>query len=209
MIDQNIEHLIGVLQSFPWWVVLLVTFANSYIENILPLAPSDVILVFIGTLVGVGAIDFPSAVVASTLGSSTGFLTMFLIGRSLDRRVVESGRYRFIPVKSIHTVEAWFRRYGYAVVVVNRFLSGTRAVIAVLAGMSDLETVRCTIASTISGLVWNCLILYAGMSLGSNWRSVESIMTTYSRVIGVLTLAFAAMLFLRWLLRRHKKVAKE
>ncbi len=197
------EQLIHALQTFPWWVVILIIFANSYIENVLPMAPSDVILVFIGTMVSVGTISFPAALVASTLGSTLGFLTMFLVGRSLDRRVVESGKYSFVPVQSIHKVESWFRKYGYAVIVINRFLSGTRAVISVLAGMSNLRTLKSTTACTISALVWNAVILYAGMSLGSNWRSVESIMSTYSQVIGGLTAVVVLVILVRWFLRRR------
>ncbi|MFN4769626.1 MAG: DedA family protein [Candidatus Kapaibacterium sp.] len=197
MPDLSVEHIIALLQSFPWWGVLLLTFANSYIENILPISPSDVILVFIGTLVGVGIVDFPSTLLWSTAGSSLGFLTMFRVGRSLDRRVVESGKYRFVPVATLRTVESWFIRYGYAVIVINRFLSGTRAVISVLAGMSNLQTLRSTVACTLSALVWNALILYAGMSLGKNWRVVETYMIGYSRAIGVLTALILVALALR------------
>lgn len=203
MIDQFIEQVIQSIHTFPWWGLLLVTFFNSYVENVIPLAPSDVVLVFLGTLVGVGIIDFPSALMWSTLGSSLGFLTMFLVGRSLDRRVVESGRYSFIPVTSIHKVESWFKRYGYRVIVINRFLSGTRAVISVLAGMSNLAITQSMLACTISALVWNALILYAGISLGSNWRSVESIMNTYSRVIGGITVIVIIFLCIRWLVQRR------
>lgn len=197
MPDLSVEHIIALLQSFPWWGVLLLTFANSYIENILPISPSDVILVFIGTLVGVGIVDFPSTLFWSTVGSSLGFLTMFRVGRSLDRRVVESGKYRFVPVATLRTVESWFTRYGYAVIVINRFLSGTRAVISVLAGMSNLRTLRSTVACTVSALIWNALILYAGMSLGKNWRMVETYMLNYSRAIGILTAVILIALAVR------------
>ena len=205
MIDQSIEHFISMVQSFPWWGVLLLTFANSYIENILPVAPSDVLLVFLGTMVGVGVIDFPSALVASTLGSSTGFVTMFLLGRSLDRRVVESGKYSFIPIQTIHKVEHWFRRYGYAVIVINRFLSGTRAAISVLAGMSELDFTGSTIACSISALVWNALLLYAGMSVGKNWRSVEGYLSSYARVITIVTLLVAVVAIGYVLLKKSRK----
>jgi membrane protein DedA with SNARE-associated domain len=208
MPDLSVEHVIALLQSFPWWGVLLLTFANSYIENILPISPSDVILVFIGTLVGVGIVDFPSTLLWSTAGSSLGFLTMFRVGRSLDRRVVESGKYRFVPVATLRTVESWFTRYGYAVIVINRFLSGTRAVISVLAGMSNLQTLRSTVACTLSALIWNALILYAGMSLGKNWRVVETYMINYSRAIGVLTAVILVALALRKIIVKRSGSSK-
>jgi membrane protein DedA with SNARE-associated domain len=197
MTERIITDLIGFVQTLPWWGVLLITFLNAYVENIFPPSPSDVILVFIGTMVGVGIIDFPSTTIAATLGSTLGFMTMFQIGRRVDRRVVESGKYRFIPVDTVHKVEAWFRRWGYFVIVVNRFLSGTRAVVAFLAGMSKMHYQKSTMLSCVSALVWNSLILFAGMQLGKNWHDIEPIFETYSTAVITMLCLLTALYFLR------------
>ncbi len=204
MPEHFIDTLIQTLQGLPFWGIVLFSFLNAYVENIFPPAPSDVLLVFIGSMVGVGLIDFPSALISSTAGSVLGFITMFRIGRRVDRSVVLSGRYRFIPVDAIHTVESWFKRWGMYVIIVNRFLAGTRAVVAFLAGMSEMPFGLTTITSAISALVWNFIILLAGMQLGKNWREIEHYLTQYSTVVGILILIACAIGLVRWYLRSKK-----
>ncbi len=193
MSEHDLEVVIAWMQQLPYWALTAFCFANAYVENIFPPSPSDVFLVFIGTLVGVGVIDFPTALVSSTAGSILGFDTMFLIGRRVDRSVVESGRCRFIPVNAVHKVEQWFRRWGYAVIVVNRFLSGTRAVIAFLAGMSAMRLSPSLLYCGISALFWNGLILFAGQQLGKNWRLLDQYLRTYSTIVTLLLIGLVLM----------------
>ncbi len=204
MTEQLIEQLIGVLQTLPWWGVLLFTFGISFVENIFPPSPSDVILVFIGSMIGLGIVDFPTTLVSATLGSIVGFATMFRLGRRVDRTVVESGRYRFVPQGAIHKVEAWFNRWGYWVIVVNRFLSGTRAVIAFLAGMSSMSLQKSVIYAGLSAALWNALILIAGMQLGKNWRQLDHYLTQYSTAVLVLLASVVVFFLVRKALSRSK-----
>ncbi len=205
MTEQIVEQTIAFLQTLPWWGVLLFTFANAYIENIFPPSPSDVLLVFIGTMVGMGIVDFGSTLAVTTLGSILGFMTMFQFGRRVDRKVVDSGRYRFIPVDAIRKVEQWFQRWGYLVIVVNRFLSGTRAVVAFLAGMSEMQFVPSTVYSAISACIWNALIIYAGMQLGKNWRDLDHYLTQYSTVVLSILILLVALFFVRkWISASRK-----
>jgi membrane protein DedA with SNARE-associated domain len=51
----------------------------------------------------------------ATIGSITGFMLMFYIGSTVDKKVIQAGRFRYIPVNTIEKVEMWFRKYGYFV----------------------------------------------------------------------------------------------
>ncbi len=53
-----LDQLIVTLSSLPEWGIVLAAFAITYVENLLPPSPSDVLLVFIGTLVGIGTTSF-------------------------------------------------------------------------------------------------------------------------------------------------------
>jgi hypothetical protein len=71
-------------------------FMIAYIENIFPPAPSDMLLVFGGTMIGFGTVEFPHALVAATLGSTTGFMSAYLLGRYFEGHIVE-GRVGALP----------------------------------------------------------------------------------------------------------------
>jgi membrane protein DedA with SNARE-associated domain len=193
-----LEAFIHTLETLSPTLIYCCLFAIAYIENVFPPSPSDVIVVFGGYLVGLGTIDFTLALVLTTIGSITGFMTMYKVGDWFGEAIIEKKRFTFLPLESIHKVEEWFRKYGYWIIVANRFMSGTRAVVSFFAGLSKLRLVRTTVLCGISALVWNWLMLYAGALLGKNWNSIALYLSTYSQIItGVIIFAFVV-----WGIRR-------
>jgi membrane protein DedA with SNARE-associated domain len=160
--------------------------SNCLFENVFPPSPSDVILVAAGSLAGIGRVDFTLLLVLSTIGSTAGFLTMYKVGDWFGVRILETGKFKYIPIENVHKVEAWFKKYGYWVVIANRFMAGTRAVVSFFTGMSELSLWRTTILSLLSSLLWNYLLLFAGKELGKNWREISFYLETYGKVVTVI-----------------------
>lgn len=200
-----VEHVIEIIAALPPWGIMLAAFAITYLENVLPPSPSDLLLVFIGTLVGIGPASFGATVVFATLGSIAGFYTMFIVGRTFGDRLMQSRIGRFFPLEALTRAEQWFQRWGYYIIVINRFLSGTRSVISLFAGMSHLEPMRTTILCGISALVWNALLLYTGMALGQNWRIVEEYFRTYGLGITLTLAVIIKIVILRFALRWYRE----
>ena len=200
----EIESLLASLSTLnPLWIYG-VLFAIAYIENIFPPSPSDLLIVFGGSLVGIGKLSFLPALVSATAGSTLGFVTMYIIGDWFGLAIIEKKRIGFLPLDAIHKVEAWFRRYGYWIIVANRFMSGTRAVISFFAGMSELRFGKTTVLCFLSALVWNAILIYGGTLLGANWRNIGDYLSAYSRVITLLIGLIAAAWFVIWLYRKKK-----
>jgi len=202
-----LEEGIRWLQSAPPWGVLLLMFLIAYIENIFPPAPSDMLLVFAGTMIGFGTIDFTSALIAATLGSTVGFVSAYLLGRYFERHIIEGRVGRYLPTGSIQQVEGLFRRFGYGVIVANRFLAGTRAIVSFFAGMSRMSLPRTTVLSAVSAGAWNTLLLLLGEVFASNWQRVASYLQVYSAIVtGIVVLALAVWLW-QYLRRRRQTAA--
>jgi membrane protein DedA with SNARE-associated domain len=198
-----IEQLITWLQQLPPYSVLGLIFFIAYIENVFPPAPSDVLLVFSGTLIGVGTIDYVPALIIATLGSTLGFMTAYLLGRYFEQHVVSGKFGRFLPVGTIHQVERLFQRYGYGVIVANRFLAGTRAIVSIFAGMSKMNLAFTTLLCALSAMVWNGILLYLGMVFANKWRSAAEYVGLYSTVMSI-ALGGAIIIFLFLYLRRRR-----
>ncbi|MEP7220126.1 MAG: DedA family protein, partial [Bacteroidota bacterium] len=184
--------------------IYLALWGATYVENIFPPSPSDAIMLFIATLIGVGTIGFLPAIGVATAGSVMGFLTAFMIGRRYGRRLVETRKLPFVNEGSLTKVDRWFEKYGYWVIVGNRFLAGTRGVISFFAGMSQLDFRTTTILCTASALVWNGLIIWFGSVLGRNWRLGERIIMQYGMVVTIVLATVAVIFIIRALLRRRK-----
>jgi len=200
---EQIESLLLWFQQLPPIGVLAAIFLVSYIENLFPPSPSDVLLVFAGTLIGVGTIGFLPALLAATLGGTLGFMTAYAAGRYFERRILTGRLARYLPVNSIHQVERLFQRYGYGVIVANRFLAGTRAVVSFFAGMSQMNLMLTTALSAVSAAVWNALLLYFGMSFANNWRQVVHYLALYSKFATIGVLLVLGILLWRYV--RHRR----
>ena len=124
--EQFVNYLVALN---PLWIYCIAG-AIAYIENVFPPSPSDIILVSAGSLVGLGRVDFALLLVLSTIGSTAGFLTMYKVGDWFGLRILEAGKFKYIPIEKVHKVETWFKTYGYWIVIANRFLAGTRAVVS-------------------------------------------------------------------------------
>jgi membrane protein DedA with SNARE-associated domain len=178
-------------------------FFFAFLENLFPPSPSDLVVAFGGSLVGLGKLSLFTAIFFSTLGSTAGFVVMYYVGFFLGKELVDAGRIKFLPLEKIKTVEDWFRKYGYGVVVANRFLSGTRAVISFFVGLSELSIAITLPLCALSALLWNSILIIGGSVLGHNWKQLERYLDIYGAVLGVILLLVILALIARYIWRRR------
>jgi membrane protein DedA with SNARE-associated domain len=198
------ENILSEISGFtPLWIYLTIFFF-AYIENIFPPSPSDLVVLIGGSLVATGAVNFALLFLFATLGSLTGFLTAFMIGWQFDKKLIHSGKLKFINIQSVEKVENSFRKYGYFLIIANRFLPGTRAVISFFAGMSKLDIKKTTSLCLISAAFWNGLLIYLGLTFGQNVEVVDKYITSYSNIV----IAATALILLFFIIRYFIKIFK-
>lgn len=201
MIEEFLAH---ISELTPFWIYVSL-FAFAYIENVFPPSPSDLVVVIGGSLVGTGTLSFIPTLIITTIGSVLGFMTLFFIGWMLDKKVIKSGKLKFISVEAVLKVETWFKKYGYWVIAINRFLPGTRSVVSFFAGMSRLDIKKTVILSTLSAFIWNFLIIYLGMLFGENVEVVDRYLETYSNIVIAVTAIVVIFFVVRYFFLRKKK----
>jgi membrane protein DedA with SNARE-associated domain len=200
-----LEQFLDSLISFnPLWIYF-VACAVSYFENIFPPFPSDIVLVAAGYLCAVGRVELTIVLIVSTLGGTAGFVTMYKIGNWFGLRILETQKLKFIRMDHIHRVEAWFSKFGYTVVVMNRFLAGTRAVISFFTGMSNLPFWKTTFLAFISSLIWNAILLYAGNAVGTNWRRISQYLTMYGHIVLIISVCVILFFIGRNIFQKRKQ----
>jgi membrane protein DedA with SNARE-associated domain len=202
----QIEDIIKYLSEVNPIIVYLAIFGIAYIENIFPPSPSDIIVIFGGSMVAVGKANFLFTLLAASSGSMLGFVTMYLIGKWFGKKFIDSGKLKFISAANIEKVEIWFRKYGYGIIIANRFLAGTRAVVSFFAGISNINLKVTTILSFVSALFWNIILIYSGYQMGKNWQSIISQLQTYWLIISVIIAVAALIWLLRYLLIKKKRL---
>lgn len=198
------ESILTQISDFtPIWIYLTIFFF-AYIENLFPPSPSDIVVVIGGSLVGTGTISFIPLFISATLGSLTGFLTAFIIGWQFDKKLVHSGKIKFINIQSVDKVETAFRKWGYYLIVANRFLPGTRAVISFFAGMSRLNVNKTSLLSLVSAAIWNTFLIYLGITFGNNVDVIDRYLNTYSNIVLIITGVVILFFVVKLLITKRK-----
>ena len=198
------EDILNNISSFtPFWIYVTL-FLFAFVENVFPPSPSDLVVVLGGSLVSTGVISFIPALLLTTIGSVVGFMILFYFGSTVDRKVVHSGKYKYIPVNAIEKVELWFKKYGYYVIIANRFLPGTRSVISFFAGMSMMDAKKTNVLAAISAFVWNAIIIYLGYIFGNNVSVVDKYLSTYSNIAIAITVVVVIIFVMKFYLSRKK-----
>jgi len=200
-----LEDILHSLADFsPLWIYISLFFF-SFIENIFPPSPSDVVIVVAGTLVSTGVISFIPTLLVTTIGSVSGFMTLFFIGTQVDKKIIEKGRFKFLSTEALEKAEKWFSKYGYWIILGNRFLSGTRAVISFFAGLSELNFKKTFLLAFSSSFVWNLLIISLGVMFGNNVALVDKHLKTYSNIVLGITIIAIVILILKYFVQKRRK----
>ena len=202
---ESIEQFAAWLGALPPLGIYLVLFAISVGENLVPPIPGDVAVVIAGSLVGFGTIALVPTFAIAVVGSVLGFLAMYVIGRRLGDAIDDPDRMRWLPSGPVATVEGWLSRWGYGVVAANRFLSGGRSVIALLAGASGLRLPATALWSTVSSLLWTGVLVGAGYAVGSEWDRVLDALRVYGRGVTIGLALVGIVVAVRWGLRRRAR----
>ena len=199
------ERLIDFIQNVdPFWMHVLL-FSGAYIENMIPPAPGDTVVVFGAYLVGTGTLTFELVFFATTLGSLAGFMTVYGVGRILGIKLVETKKWRFFSSVEFIRVEAWFEKYGYAVIAANRFLSGARAIVSLFAGVMHLNIKKVFVLALLSCVVWNVILIYAGSKVGENWGRIVGYIREYNIVVFSILVIVLSVVGIRWYRLRNRK----
>lgn len=205
MLEQLTTELVEWIYALPPASIYGVFLAVAYLENVLPPIPGDVLVAYGGYLAAESVISLTPVYLLTTGASVVGFMTMYALGSRWGTQLQQRKKHwlvRFIPLHYITRTQAWMTRWGQGVVVANRFLAGTRSVIALTAGISHTPPALTALSSTVSSLLWNALLLAFGWVVHENWRLIGDYLSAWGQGVLVL-LALIVVARLAWVRLRR------
>jgi membrane protein DedA with SNARE-associated domain len=199
------EEIVNNISNLtPFWIYVSL-FCFSYIENVFPPSPSDLVVIIGGTLISKGTISFLPTLILTSVGSVLGFLTLYFIGTQVDKKLIRAGKVKYVSLEALEKAEAWFNKYGYIVILINRYLPGTRSVISFFAGLSELILKKTAILAFVSAITWNALIIWLGIIFFDNVEFVDKMLATYSTIVLVIIAAAVVFFIVRYFIKKKKK----
>jgi membrane protein DedA with SNARE-associated domain len=131
--------------------------------------PSAVILLAAGTLAHQGHLDLRGAIAFGFLGAIIGNQIGYWVGHKGGRPfVLKWGRYVKLTPERLEWVERFFVRHGGKAVFAARFFSVSRALEALVAGISRMRWNTFFFYSVLGGMVWVTAVVLAGYFV-SKW----------------------------------------
>ncbi len=178
-----------------------------FIENMFPPIPSEVVLLFSGSLVAQGSLSIVGVLIASTVGSLLGALTIYAIGVWSDERIIRSfirryGRFLSLEEYELDTALDVFIRFGPPMVFFGRVIPIIRSLISLPAGIRRMKMRQFLLFTVLGTAAWNTVLSGLGVLLGSRWPVVLHFVDQYQNaviVMGVLSIVLVIVWkFGRW-----------
>lgn len=166
--EEFVNNIIDWISANPHWAGAVV-FAIAFLESlaIIGLAmPGWLLLVGVGSLIGAGTLGFWPIAFFSFAGATLGQAVSYLVGVAFKDKVhhwpwVE--RHQSL----LHRSETFFKRHGFAGILIGQFIGPIRAVISLIAGILDMPAKKFLLAVIIATLIWAPVYLMPGVVLGA------------------------------------------
>jgi membrane protein DedA with SNARE-associated domain len=206
-----IEFLDKVFGHIDPLTAYLVIFLSAFTENVVPPIPGDTVVLIGAYLVSIERLNFFGVYLATTLGSVTGFATMYAVGRYAGITFLSTKQgQRLFKEKYLQKTKTWFTKWGYGVILANRFLSGTRSVISIFAGIFRLRFSVVVILALLSSMLWNALLISGGLLLGRNWSLLEKWIARYNQILLIVLIAVIVYFVIkRYVVKRHRGTERQ
>ena len=195
MLSQLVDFL-AAHQSLAILFAFLVAFGEALLIVGL-FVPSTVVLLGLGTLIGLGKMAFLPVFAATVAGAIAGDGLSFWIGvhwKEQIRSFWPFSRYGALMAKG----EQFIARHGGKSIFIVRFIPGVKAVVPTIAGMMGMPATRFALVNVGSAFVWAAVHLLPAIALG---RGLQ-VATAVNPRVAILAALGAAATVLAWVLLR-------
>ncbi|OGU55875.1 MAG: hypothetical protein A2V66_18095 [Ignavibacteria bacterium RBG_13_36_8] len=199
-----LEQILSYMSTVDPALIYAILFFFAFIENVFPPSPSDVVVVVGASLIASTSLTFIPVLVITSLGSALGFILMYYVGYFFSEKLLRTGKIKFISKEALAKTDSWFAKYGYKLILVNRFLPGTRSVISFFSGVYVLDVKKTFLFASVSAFLWNIIIVFLGLQVGYNVQKIDYYLTTYSNIVLAVTLLILSVLIIRYFLRKKR-----
>jgi membrane-associated protein len=196
MFDQLVDLVSGA-----WWSYLVI-FAVAYLDAIIPLVPSETLVITAGVLASSGDMELGLVILAAAVGAFLGDNTTYFIGRRYGDRIER----RFFTSEKAKGRLRWAERQlderGAEIIVIARFIPGGRTAVTLSAGALGMRWRRFATYDAIAAIIWASYAALLGYFGGKQFEDAP-----WKGLIVALAVAFAvagAVELVRWLQRRRR-----
>jgi membrane protein DedA with SNARE-associated domain len=198
LLDPIVQFIVSLISNIGYPGI----FALMVLESALIPIPSEVIMTFSGFLVADGKLGFVGAILAGSLGNLVGSIATYYLGKKFGREfLIKYGRFFLFKEHHLEVTEQLFRKHGAKISFFGRLLPAIRTYVSLPIGMANTNFKKFLIYTFVGSLIWNALLVYAGMQLGANWKNIEK----YSTLLDIAAVIAIAVFIIWFIVNSSKK----
>lgn len=189
-VDRYLEAFVRDYGAWVYALLFLVIFVETGLV-VMPFLPGDSLLFVVGTMCGVGLMNYPLAVALLWVAAVAGNQSNYAIGRHFGPRVFQWENSRFFNKAAFDSAHAFYERHGGITIVAARFLPFVRTFAPFVAGVARMTRSRFTFYDVSGGGLWVAGLITVGYFFGNiPWvkSNLEKIIWAMILLPGVLVL---------------------
>jgi len=207
-----LSEILAAIGGFALSTISLLGYAGIFflmmLESMVVPVPSEFVMPFAGFLVSQGNFNFILVIVASSLGSITGSLIFYYIGKTGGHTLVEKyGKYVLVDTEDIKKTEKWFNKRGELTIFIARLIPVVRHLISLIAGIGKMNVKKFTLYTILGATLWNGILTYLGFILGQHWNEVSQYLEEFDIIIVILLIVGCLYFAYRHITRKKKNQA--
>ena len=169
--------------------------------------PSEIVLPFSGAVASQSGWTYWEILLLSTIAGVLGALACYIIGYFGGYPQVEKIGRRFPKMqKGLDASRKKYVQYASFASGVGRVIPLCRTYISFIAGISRQNIWSYLLSTAVGVAVWNSVLLALGFLLAENWELATEYYEQYKMILIPIVLVVVAVLVIRFILRRRKKV---
>lgn len=179
----------------------LIAFVTTFLECTVVIGlilPSVVLMVALGTLIGIGVLP-SNIIIWAIIGGIVGDVLSYWLGRHFHGHIREFWPFRSYPQLLQKGVE-FFHRHGGKSVFLGRFLGPIRSVAPLIAGTMSMSFARFIVSDIISSVLWVMLYMAPGILLGAASQQLPP--ETATKLILYVVVILLFFWIVSWLIQR-------
>ena len=179
-----LDWISGIIDQSSYFGLIFLTF----LENVFPPIPSELIMPLGGNLVKQGQLNFILVVLSGTIGATLGSLPLYYAGRAYGEKRLKQwadkyGIWLGVDGKDIAKSKKWFVQHQILSVFWCRMVPGVRSIIAIPAGLNGVPILP-FLGLTFAGcFVWTLFLTTLGYFLGGAFMAVDRFLGPVSYVV--------------------------
>ncbi len=201
----SIWHRLIELINQVWYLGF---FVASFIENLIPPIPSEIIMPFWWYLASTGKLNLILVIVVCTLWSTIWNMPWYVVWRYFSKSKIRKfvsnyGKYFFYKSEYVDDIYDTFENNQKKIIFLGRFVPGARWFLGLPAGSTKMSFglfFRYTFAGTF---IWSSFLVLLGYYVWENWTIIVDRVSKYDHYM-IYLVALFLILFVIYVARKKK-----